>query len=102
MAPTLAPAAGSEPIAGAEVQGRTALHHAAAAGQAAVVAQLLKTDLGAAMAADTDGDTPLHLAARFGHAEVVQLLLAAAPGAAKAATAAGATPLHLALAAPVW
>ena len=72
---------------------------AAAAGDAARVAELAAADPAAVHAAGADGWTPLHLAAHLGHAEAVRGLLAAgASVAAVSANATANTPLHAALA----
>ncbi|KAL2801902.1 ankyrin repeat-containing domain protein [Aspergillus granulosus] len=52
----------------------TALHHAAANGNASTVRELLEQELNINVR-DCDGQTPLHLAARNGHQEVVKVLL---------------------------
>lgn len=55
------------------LNGRTALHQAAAAGQQDVAALLL--DKGADPSAGDSCDTPLHSAAQAGHSEIVSLLI---------------------------
>lgn len=58
--------------------GNNALHHAALAGNAALVKLLLdsgKAGPVAQAAANSNGRTPLHVAACFGRSDVAQLLL---------------------------
>ena len=54
--------------------GRTALHQAAAVGNASVMNLLIKYGANVNQK-NTSGETPLHLAARFGHTEAAQILL---------------------------
>lgn len=65
-----------ETVNAADSTDKTALHHAALSGQAAMVKALLKA--GASInARDKDGATPLIYAAMCGYEDVVRLLLAA-------------------------
>ena len=76
--------------------GRTALHRAATAGDASLVANLLQLP-GAASASsksDDGGYTPLHCASAAGAVSVIPLLLAAGAD-ANVPTLMGALPLHL-------
>jgi len=86
--------------------GLTALHHAAASGDAALAASLLErgADANAAVISDEPlssewGNTPLHLAARRGRVEVIRVLLDRGAD-VNARGAFGATPLHQAAAQP--
>jgi len=80
----------------AQGDGMTALHWAAARGDASQVSMLVYA--GARLEASTrNGNyTPLHLAARAGRASAVKALLKAGANAKAATTAGGSTPLHLA------
>lgn len=81
----------------------TALHQAAAAGDAAAVEHLLglaPDPAAAAAAADGEGNAPAHHAAAGdtpGHVQALKLLLAAAPETALAANHAGGTPIFEAI-----
>lgn len=77
--------------------GKTALHHAAQAGQASTARVLCEAgaSLGSSLHGWANGRTPLHAAAEAGHADVARVLIEA--GAAVDATNAdGDTPLHAA------
>jgi hypothetical protein len=74
-------------------EGKTALHHAAAAGCQELVAKLLEAGAHKSVADDA-GATPLWLAAAAGHAHLVPLL--ATPGSIYMAAEGGSTPLHAA------
>jgi ankyrin repeat protein len=77
---------------------KTALHHAAENGHAAMVEMLLRH--GHLLLEQTNHlvpETPLHQAAKYGHAEVVRLLLAAGCKADTAKYGTSETALHLSL-----
>jgi ankyrin repeat protein len=76
--------------------GMTALHWAAARGDAAQVAMLVYAGARLEAATRNGNYTPLHLAARGGRSAAVKALLKAGANSKAATTAGGATPLHLA------
>ncbi|XP_026465018.1 ankyrin repeat and death domain-containing protein 1A-like [Ctenocephalides felis] len=82
-----------------DLQGRTALHHAAAQGHADTVKKLLESG-SSLMAKDKGGRTPLHLAAEGGHVAVCELLSSRGDTNSKSLSLSdqgGCTPLHLAV-----
>uniref|UniRef100_A0A383WG28 Uncharacterized protein n=1 Tax=Tetradesmus obliquus TaxID=3088 RepID=A0A383WG28_TETOB len=85
--------------AAADAAGNNALHHAALAGNAALVKLLLdsgKAGPVAQAAANSNGRTPLHVAACFGRSDVAQLLLQQKQaGVVATADKDGSTVLHL-------
>ena len=73
--------------------GRNALHDAAAAGNAAFAAELVKVNPALVKQLTAAEETPLHVAAANGHAPVAKVLLGAGAS-VLATTSAGDTPLH--------
>jgi ankyrin repeat protein len=80
----------------AQGDGMTALHWAAARGDAGQVAMLVYAGARLEAATRNGNYTPLHLAARGGRAAAVKALLKVGANAKAVTTAGGATPLHLA------
>ena len=84
-------------VNGAQGDGMTALHWAAAAGDETLAALLLEAGASAAAKTRIGHHTPLHLAAKGGHHAVVRLIVAAGAD-VRATTTTGAAPLHFAAA----
>ena len=77
-----------------DVAGRTALHHAAAGGDAdAVRALMARGGAGGAAATTVSGNTPLHRAAAYGHLAALDVLLGASRAQLDARNKEGATPM---------